>query len=48
MRDSATPQARQLVNRTSGKVVLVKAGGGDGEQAAQGECGGGARTIRRP
>ncbi|WP_327250546.1 RICIN domain-containing protein [Streptomyces sp. NBC_01244] len=43
-----TPRhAWQLVNRNSGKCVLVNTDGGDGEQARQGECGDDARMLWR-
>ncbi|WP_405493373.1 RICIN domain-containing protein [Streptomyces sp. NBC_00096] len=48
VRHNAAHQAWQLVNRNSGKCVLVEAGRGDGEQAVQGECGDDARMLWRP
>lgn len=44
-RYDAPHHAWQLVNRNSGKCVLVNTDGGDGEQARQNECGDDARML---
>ncbi|WP_338498835.1 RICIN domain-containing protein [Streptomyces sp. SJL17-4] len=48
LRYNAPHRAWQLVNRNSGKCVLVSTGGGEREQARQGACSDDARMLWRP